>query len=146
MNAMFWLCCGLRPLHFPSTAFYYHLCSLVGRNRRSHRYNHDILLNIGQIQAVIKLNEVYKVWYIFICVCLQGNPEYKSGFLCTVQLVTTKSAFSHHIRCSWSRSALWNITRNTQSGNNVHLPHRLNLSEQGTRVLSCGSSAVRGNE
>lgn len=119
INATFWLWCGLRSLHFPSTTFYYHLCSLMGKNRRSHRYKHDILLNIGRIQAVIKLTEVYTVWHIYIYI---------------------------HIRCVWSRSTLWNIAMNTQSGNNVHLPHRLNLSERGTRVLPSGCSAVRGNE
>lgn len=116
----------------------------MGKNRRSHRYNHDILLNIGRIQAIIKLTKVYRVWYMFIYVCLQGNPQYKSDFLCTMKLVTTKSDSSHRIRCVWSRSALWSIAMDTQSGNNVHLPRWLNVSERGTRVLRSGCSAVRG--
>lgn len=145
MNATFWLCCGLR-----SAAFHYHLCSLMVKNRRSHRYNHDILLNIGQIQAVIKLTEVYTVWCIFIFVCLQGHPHYKSGFFFgTVQLVTAKSCLLASYQMCVIKKRVVRHRHEHTSGNaewkqRASPSHRLNLSGRGTRVLPCDAVQFRG--
>lgn len=121
MNATFWLCCGLWLLRFPSTAFYYHLCSLMGKNRRSHRYNHDISPKCRSNSSRNLINwGLHSMIYIYICVSI-GPPAVQKWLSLHNAAGNNKVCLLASYQMDVIKKHMWNIGMNTwvetQNGN-----------------------------